>query len=154
MLFWIYTIYYFKKHLYRYNPDGKFFMMEIFADLRLNRLARFYTPLVLGRRVVYIFTILVLYRGSGLFVLISLFILQIIYCITMIVMRPFDQKSNNIIEIINEAYNVVYIGLLVILRTESMWEGGMTQVFLTLIVTNMLATMLVQIGKSHIWVFN
>lgn len=46
----VFTVLYFIKHFNGYNEEEKFMMLEIYADLKNNKWARLYTPILLLRR--------------------------------------------------------------------------------------------------------
>ena len=66
------------------------------------------------------------------FTMLTLFITQCIYLITMIVLRSYKTIKNNVIDMVNETVYIVCIGLLMYYNKASDWTKTVESVFIYL----------------------
>lgn len=90
------------KLIYNFDPDEKFFFMEFFADLKPNKRARFYTPLLLLRRFVFVLVIIPMAPVGRHFIFSFLLIFNIPYLLFIALVKPFEEGYENLIETMNE----------------------------------------------------
>lgn len=94
----------FCKHFKNYNPEEKFLFIEYYADVKNHRWARIYTTLLLTRRLLFVIVIILLGFIGGRRVLTILLVVQVLYWIALVILRPFDEVKNNLVEITNETF--------------------------------------------------
>jgi hypothetical protein len=90
------------KHWKNYDKDRKFLLMEYYANIRQNKWARIYTSALLSRRLLFIIIILLFtffHRNTIFGILLGI---QMLYLIQLLIIRPFEELENNIVEITNE----------------------------------------------------
>jgi hypothetical protein len=135
------------KHCTNFDPNYKFLFMEYYAGIKDGRWARFYTPTLLTRRLLFI-VVIILFKFLGrntTFIL--LIIIQVVYICQFVILRPFRQMENNIVEGTNEAFYVSYLILMFILDEESMWSDQMTKIFIFCITANNFVVALVMTSR-------
>ena len=126
-----------------FDADSKFVFMEFYADIKDNKWARLYTPLLLTRRLLFIIIVLLCGSIGRDAVFSTLLFIQVLYFAVMIKLRPFEELESNIVELTNEAFYLVFVTLMLALDGESMWEGTMTTLFVSLITANSLVLLLI-----------
>jgi hypothetical protein len=90
------------KHWNNYDKDRKFLFMEYYADIRQNKWARIYTSVLLSRRLLFIIIILLFtffHRNTIFGILLGI---QVLYFIQLLIIRPFEEIENNLVELTNE----------------------------------------------------
>ena len=70
------------------------------------------------------------------FRIIPFLVIQMAYFILIIVIRPFEEKTNNIVEIVNELMFTVMISMLVYYNKPSRWNSKIKEVFVLMIMSN------------------
>ena len=130
-----------------FDPDQKHVMMEYFEGLRIHRTARFYTPMLLARRFLFVFIILLLDVIGTNAVFTLVIIIQVFYLVGIIYLHPYEETKENIIETMNEAFYVVLLGLMLSLDTQSKWSKFWTHLFINLITLNTILISVILIGK-------
>jgi membrane protein implicated in regulation of membrane protease activity len=80
-------------------------------------------------------------------ILIILLTIQIIYTTQLLIIRPFSELENNIVEIINEMFYCAFVGLMLYLDGEEMWTSEMIHLFIGLITLNSLVITAIMLGN-------
>jgi hypothetical protein len=82
-----------------------------------------YLFVALMRRTLLILVLVGFNYTDPLNLVIGMLVVQIPYTVLIIVLRPFEEQSDNIIEIANEAFYTVIIAWLVYFDSKSKWTG-------------------------------
>ena len=150
--------YYFWKKREEFNPKSKFFFMEFFEGIKNMKYARLYMPLRLVRTLLLI--IIVLFSNSLsriatyiiifgkvklLFIFFNflLLVIQLMYLTFLIVLRPFEQKSDWIIEILNEIFLAFIIILMFLLNNATKWINYEVGFLYTMTMNSSIVTLIV-----------
>lgn len=88
--------------------------MEYYADVRTSHWARCYTSLLLTRRLVFVVIVLLVNFISSEFVFSLLLGIQLLYLGVLLMIRPFEEIENNLVELTNEMFFLVFIVLMLI----------------------------------------
>mmetsp|Transcript_36212 Transcript_36212/g.41764 ORF Transcript_36212/g.41764 Transcript_36212/m.41764 type:complete len:99 (-) Transcript_36212:212-508(-) len=70
----------------------------------------------------------------------SVVVIQAVYSIVMIVIRPFKNVETNLVLVLNEFYFLVYSSVIVYYNEQSRWNGAMESIVIYTIVSNSLTT--------------
>jgi hypothetical protein len=135
------------KYLKDFDPNNKFLIMEYYAGIKESKWARFYTPILLTRRLLFVVVILLLQFSGKDTTFIFLIVIQAAYIGQLVILRPFRQIENNIVEVSNEAFYVGYLIMIFVLDGESMWSDQMSKIFVFCITANNFAIALVMLSK-------
>ncbi|CAI2382759.1 unnamed protein product [Moneuplotes crassus] len=109
---------------------------EFKAGLRESKAAQLYTPVLLLRRVWFVLW-LVCWLGSAPTLSVGGLIgFQSLYLLCLIFVRPFQEKANNLIELINEIIFSLLTCVLLQVNTESRWTGIIQTVFVMAMMAN------------------
>jgi hypothetical protein len=144
------TYYVTYKDLKDFDPNYKFLFMEYYAGLKESRWTRFYTPILLTRKLLFIVVILLLQFLGRDSTFILLIVIQAGYIFQLVILRPFRQIESNIIEVTNEAFYFGYLILMFALNGESMWSDQMSKIFVFCITANNFVVALVMLSKQEI----
>ena len=63
-------------------------------------------------------------------------VIQVLYLSGLIFLRPFDSKVDNFIELMNNAFYIVYIAIIWVYKTEEDWRLAAIDWFFVLLVVN------------------
>ena len=108
---------------------------ELFAGLKDKNKARAYTIFLTTRRVL-LCMILICFQDINFIVrVVSFGSIQIFYLIYLILIRPFTEITNNIVEIINESILTILVLLLLYYNKSNRWNFTIEQVFINLILS-------------------
>lgn len=115
----VHTIY---KSWNSFKPDEYYMFKEFFAGLKDKKFARLYPLAAAFRKLLFV---LVVVMGNFIPVwaqMLVIVLLQLIYLILLVIFRPMEEISHNIIEVLNEVYFLCFVGGLVHLDKESKWS--------------------------------
>lgn len=152
LLLWISLVlgalYYFIKHFKAYTPEQQFLFMEFYRGMKPNKWARLYTTNLLTRR--FIFVVLMVWAGgeSVNWLFWVLILLQSMYLICFIVLRPYENISQNIVEVINEFILLALFIVAWALGKEDDWTHTSTEVFIWLMTASSLILVLILWSRS------
>jgi hypothetical protein len=135
------------KHWSDFDSNEDFFFMEYYADIRESKWARCYTSALLTRRLMFVIVILLWGFFGKDVILIILLTIQVIYTAQLLIIRPFLELENNIVEIVNEMFYCAFVGLMLYIDGEEMWTSEMTHLFLGLITLNSLVITAIMLGN-------
>ena len=128
----------------RHNKLG-----EIFNSIEMHK-SKLYVPVLLMRRAIFV-TLLITLQSIQSWILISLLsVLEIWYLISIIILRPFEEKKNNIIEITNEIFFLVLLSSLIFINTENDWNSKLIDIYMWIIMSNTFTVFIIIICKSYI----
>lgn len=120
---------------------------EIYEGVKQHNKSRFYSLGLLSRRLIFV-TLLIFNKNLSVVVIISIMVgVDIAYILFLVLTRPFEQKSNNLIEILNEVYFFVLLSLLLHFNLLSRWSKVVQNAYIYLILTNSLIVALISVGK-------
>ena len=127
------------------DKRGKF--VQLFDGISLNKKSRLFVWLLLIRRAIFVILLITIGQKSSTIVISVLVGLQLIYLVLLIVIRPYIVIVWNVIEIKNEFYFLVMLALLLKYNTGANWEGTPTTAYTSLIWSNFIVCLLINIGK-------
>ena len=136
-----------KKRKNWYNISIIFFLYYIIS-IGFNIFLK-YIVLLLLRRVVFIVILVYLGSISLYFRFGGLLVLQFIYLSFVVYIRPYWDKKLTWIEIINELYFLLCIGLLCYYNTESKWSSTFTRIYIWILLSNSICTLFFVLGKAN-----
>ena len=71
------------------------------------------------------------------------FLIQVSYLIIIIIIRPFQEKTNNLVEIVNELVLTILISLLLFYNKSSRWNTTIEDIFIYSIMSNSIVVSLI-----------
>ena len=106
---------------------------EMFAGLKETNQARSYTIFLITRRL-YLCIMLICFQDLNFILSVILFAaIQIPYFVSIILVRPFNQIANNIVEAINELLLTILICMLLFYNQPNRWNNTIERIVIYLI---------------------
>jgi len=81
----------------------------------------------------------------------ALLFVQIPYFIFFIIVRPFDEVKDNLIEGTNELFLIVIISYMCHFNAKPKWTGSASQVFVYVILGNTIVVTIILISKNYVY---
>ena len=129
------------------NKHNKF--GEIFRGVKMMKRSKLYVSILLMRKVIFVMLLITLQSIQSWILVIILGILQIWYLIHIIILRPFEEKRNNIIEITNEIFFSILLNSLIFLNSESVWSSTIIDIYMWIIMSNTITIFIIIICKYY-----
>ena len=127
------------------QEDNKF--RELFKGIKTQKKARFHVGVIILRRTLFI-AALVCLKFCSLEILIgSLWLIQIIFLVWIIVVRPYSEVKSNIIEITNEIFFTLCLWTFIFIHTESSWTLSRTNTYIWVLVWGNITTFVIVLGN-------
>ena len=124
---------------------------EMFSGLKHQKSKRFYVILLLLRRIMFV-SLLICVTFISPFVLVCLLcVIQIAYFLMIVLLRPFIETKNNIIEITNEVFFSFFLGCLIYFNEESLWKSTITNAYIYMLTANNFAVLGIVLGRLIWW---
>ena len=150
LTWWIWLLilaFYLSISSYTINEDKHNKLEEFFNGLKTNKKFKYYLPALILRRTVFV-VLLVTWVSVKSRVLIGILVfLDLIYFVYICYLRPFKEFKVNFIEIMNEAYFLLLLSLLIHFNTESYWSSTFTAIYMWLVVSNSIAVFIIILSK-------
>ena len=119
---------------------------ELFSGLKMQKTKKLYVPLMLFRRSIFVVLLISLITIPSQILIGLLLFIQLMYAAYIIIVRPFKEVKNNIIECINEIYFSILLGVLIILNEKDNWSSGITITYVYFISSNTIVILIVVLG--------
>ena len=119
---------------------------SIFSGLRNSWFARIYLLLNFGRRSLLILIGLMDFY-SMISKIVTFWLVQLFYVIALFVLKPFEKRKDNLIELINESFFALFVGCLLYLNQEHLWSDILTDLYMYGMLANSAITNFIMIGK-------
>jgi hypothetical protein len=124
--------------------------MEYYVDIRESKWARCYTSALLTRRLIFIVVILLFTFLNRDCIFGILLAVQFFYLLQLLIIRPFKELENNIVETVNEVFYITFISLMLYLDGDAMWTETMTILFVSLITANSLVITIILLSNLNV----
>lgn len=120
---------------------------ELLNAIKPTKFARFYYPIFCIRRILFV-VILLSYEDLDSKVKLILFnIVQFAHVIYIIACRPFIRFKDNLGEIVNEGFYLLFTGFLAVKIGSKSWSSMQTDLYMYAIITNAVVFVIISIGK-------
>ena len=126
-------------------------MKEFFSGINDKRMSRLYPTILFLRRILFVGW-LIFGRSMNSFTLVCLMIvIQLAYLINLVIVRPYKQIKDNIIELTNEWFYFILVSLLSYFNSKDRWESPIEDIYFGIIIGNSMIIIAILIG---IWIYN
>ena len=133
-----------------YDKNKHYYFKEFLSSIKERPWARIYTTWMMVRRLLLV-SLLIFGSSLQSIILVSMMILiQLIYLIIVLILRPFDDFINNLITILNEIYYLVLICMLVYFNNPDRWTDTIATIYMYLIMSNSAIIILILVGNFNI----
>ena len=127
------------------GEESKF--KEFFCGLKTEKKFKIYVAVLVLRRTIFVVMLVIFAQKFSSVVIIALSVLQPLYSIYIMILRPFTEMKWNIIEILNEVYFTGCLCSLIYYNSESRWTNVSTNVYIWVIASNNIIIFLIVISK-------
>ena len=131
----------------RMSPKKPRYFEEFTADIKNKKLSKFYVPLLLTRRIIFWIWLVVFNFVDNIVLSSFMFGAQILYTISMFILRPYNEHKENLIECLNEVFYVVLLGGLLHFNSADRWTGVFTQIYLWILMSNNFVILIIVVCK-------
>ena len=122
-------------------------MGEVFYGVKMQKKFKLYVPVLLARRALFV-TLLIFLTSVESWILISILsAVQFWYMVYIMIIRPFENIKENIIEILNEVIFLILLTLLIYYNKNDDWNSTLKTIYMWLIVTNNILIFMIVLGK-------
>lgn len=111
------------------------YFKEVFSGIKPRWISRSFLFLNFSRRAILII-VGIFSSGSMLIDVILFFLVQLVYFVLVVLLRPFANTRDNIIEITNECFFTIFAASVLYLNEEDRWSKVFETVFLGIMVIN------------------
>ena len=122
---------------------------EIFSGVKMMKSSKLYVSILLMRRAIFVILIITLQSIQSWILITMLGLLQIWYLIYIVILRPFEENRNNIIEIVNEIFFCILLNSLILLNSENVWNSTLIEIYMWIIISNSLTIFVVIVCKYY-----
>ena len=133
---------------YRLNEREHNLLEEFFRGIQQNKIHKFYVTLLLWRRFLYVILLITWLFISSRSLTIVLSIIQVLYILSLLYLRPYEETKGNLIEILNEIYFGFLLIFLAIVNTEDEWSSTKTNTYMWVLVSNTFVVLVIVLGKN------
>ena len=130
------------------DPKSNFYLKEFTVGLKPKKKAWVFPLFILLRRA--IFVIILIWGNTSLnhnWIISLMIVVQLVYFITIVLIRPNEDAKNNFIEITNEMYFFILVCILTYYNSSENWESGIETAYMYIIMSNSAVVILIMIGK-------
>jgi hypothetical protein len=120
---------------------------EFSAGLKKDKSARLYSVMLITRRILFVTWLIVFNHFDKMLILSIMAVIQIGYLTTLLLIRPFEQKMTNVIEILNEFFFSFLFGILFFVNSEVAWTDFRSSFYLWIMITNSIMVVLILTGN-------
>ena len=116
---------------------------EFFAGLKPQKKFRLYTSIQIFRRVLFVLILIIFDTTLAETIVTIIWVLQFIYLVYAVILRPFDEIKTNIIEILNEVYILALFMILIFINTAEKWSSTKIMIYIWVIWSNSIIILLI-----------
>jgi cysteine-rich repeat protein len=147
-----------KEKLVDENDDESIYN-AFYPDLKENKLARLYTSFLLIRRTLF-WTIVIIFlkeENEKINIFCCLLIIQVVYLTQFVIIRPFVKFKQNLIELINEGFILIYLCVFFAIGdddNEEGWKANIANLVLLSMVSNTIILVIIEISTFKILLYS
>ncbi|CAI2386795.1 unnamed protein product [Moneuplotes crassus] len=120
---------------------------EFLVGVKETKLARMYSFFALLRRLLFCALVTFCVSLGFQVLIIGFIVIQLPYLCFIVVIRPFKDAQNNLMEVINEAFLSIIISYFCFINTPEKWTDSLTKIFLYLFLGHILVISLIPLSK-------
>ena len=133
---------------YKLNEREHNLLEEFFRGIQQNKRHKFYVTLLLLRRFWFVILLITWLFMSSRNLTIALSIIQFLYILSLLYLRPYRETKGNLIEILNEIYFGFLALFLAIVNTEDKWNSTKTNTYMWVLISNTFVVLVIALGKN------
>jgi hypothetical protein len=126
----------------RHNKLGEFS-----TGLKKNKYARVYSVMLMTRRILFVTWLIVFNYFDKIIVISIMAVIQTGYLTALLLIRPFVEKLNNVIEILNEFFFSFLLGVLFFMNSEAAWTSFRSSMYIWIMMANSIVLVVILAGN-------
>ena len=115
---------------YEISKDAHSYLGEIYHGVKTKKKNKLYVSILLIRRALFIALLFTLASIQSWLMISILSVIQFWYLTYIVLIRPFESKKDNMIEIINETFFLILLVSLIFLNSEENWNSQITNIYI------------------------
>ena len=115
---------------YEISKDTHSYLGEIYNGVKTKKKNKLYVSIMLIRRALFIALLFTLAFIQSWLMITILSVIQFWYLTYIILIRPFESKKYNMIEIINETFFLFFLCSLIFLNSKENWNSQITNIYI------------------------
>jgi hypothetical protein len=127
---------------------------EFSTGLKKDKSARVYSVILMTRRILFVTWLIVFNHFDKMLILSIMAVIQIGYLTTLLLIRPFEEKMNSVIEIMNEFIFSFLLSVLFFVNSEAAWTGFRSSIYIWVMTANSIVLVLILTGNLVIVINN
>ena len=111
-------------HWLKYGKDEEMDSSSLrhwYSGLKQSRWSRLFNHIFMLRRIIFVLLLIFLYSEDTTIRISCIVSVQALYCIWLVIFRPFANRKDNILEIIHEVGYLIVTGALIYYQKENVW---------------------------------
>jgi hypothetical protein len=120
---------------------------EFSTGLKENKLARVYSVMLMTRRILFVAWLIVFNYFNKMIIISIMAVIQTCYLITLLFIRPFEEKMTSVIEIMNELFFSFLLGTLFFVNSEAAWTDFRSILYVWIMMANNIIFVLILTGN-------
>jgi hypothetical protein len=120
---------------------------EFSTGLKKNKSARVYSVMLMTRRILFVTWLIVFNYFDKIIVISIMAVIQTGYLTTLLLIRPFEEKLNNVIEILNEFFFSFLLGVLFFMNSEAAWTSFRSSMYIWIMMANSIVLVVILAGN-------
>ena len=132
---------------YQVEESKHYKLGEFLSGLKMQKRFKIYTSIILIRRIFYVFLLVVLISAPSKATIGILVFFQLIFTVYRAIFKSFEELKVDVIEIMNEAYYLILLSLLIFFNSESNWSSATTDIYMWIIASNSIMVCLIVLGN-------
>lgn len=147
---YIFVCTYYLRYRKNFDPTSSTYFGEIFAGIGNKEEARLQPVFLLTRRLILVCLLVLVPAIGWLATLCIMTVLQALYLFVNAAVKPFEEKSNNIIDTTNEVFFLLFLLWHFYFNSNGRWNKSAINVFIGVMMFNNLIILFVIFGKFEV----
>ena len=145
MIVWVFVL---SLSSYEVSKETHSNLEEIYNGVDTKKKSKLYVSILLIRRAVFIALLITLASIHSWLMISILSVIQFWYLTYIVLIRPFESKKDNMIEIINETFFQILLGSLIFLNSKENWNSQLTNIYIWIMTSNSFAVFIIIFSKE------
>ena len=130
-----------------YSENKHHYFKEFLSSIKDKPWTRIYTSWMMTRRLLLVSLLILGSSLKSIYIVSTMTVLQIIYLTIVLILRPFKEFKNNLINSLNEVYYLVLILMLVYFNIPERWTDTIATIYMYLVMSNSATIILILTGN-------
>ena len=129
------------------NKENCIRLKEFLSGIKDEKCSRLYPTLMLIRRLIFVVWLILGKSFSSIILICPMIVVQVAYIVNLVFIKPYKLVKDNIIEITNEWFYCLLIGLLSYFNSKERWNSVSEDIYFGIILGNSISIISIMICK-------